>query len=43
MRWGLVLSFAGLVAIGLFLLSGFSITSLPGYDTCDLSGQLVWL
>jgi len=32
MRRVLVLSFAGLVAIGLLLLSGFSITSLPGME-----------
>ncbi len=32
LRWALVLSFAGLVAIGLFLLSGLSIISLPGFD-----------
>ena len=32
MRWSLVLSFVGLVAIGLFLLIGFSITSLPGIE-----------
>jgi len=32
MRWALVLSFAGLVAIGLFLLSGLPITSLPGVE-----------
>ena len=32
LRQLMVLSFAGLVAIGLFLLSGFPLTSLPGAD-----------